>query len=121
MVERFPGDDAAANGFGRRHLHEDEMRFLYEADYPAPPDMRVPGTWRLRASGVPGPPAPTGAPRRAEIARIRSSLPDPQRNQPRFAPDSNALWTAYFERRHEEQIAATNGLEPRGRHISEGR
>ena len=46
MVERFPGDDAAANGFGRRHLHEDEMRFLYEADYPAPPDMRVSAAWR---------------------------------------------------------------------------
>jgi len=31
MAERFPGDGAAANGFGRRHLHEDEARLLYEA------------------------------------------------------------------------------------------
>ena len=30
-----------------------------------------------------------------------------------FAPDNNALWMAYFERRHEEQITATNGVEPR--------
>ena len=43
------------------------------------------------------------------------------RNQPRYAPDSNTLWTAYFERRHEEQIAATNGVEPRGRLNPEGR
>ena len=35
MAERFPGDGAAANGFGRRHLHEDEVRLLYEANYPA--------------------------------------------------------------------------------------
>ena len=33
MAERFPGDGAAANGFGRRHLHEDEARLLYEAEH----------------------------------------------------------------------------------------
>ena len=33
MVERFPGDGAAVNGFGRRHLHEDEACLLYEAEY----------------------------------------------------------------------------------------
>ena len=27
---------------------------------------------------------------------------EPLRNQPRYAPDSNTLWTAYFEWRHEE-------------------
>lgn len=43
IVERYPGDGAAANGFGRRHLHESEARLLCEADYPAAPDMRVPG------------------------------------------------------------------------------
>ena len=36
MAERFPGDGAAANGFGRRHLQEPEARLLYEAEYPAP-------------------------------------------------------------------------------------
>ena len=45
MAERFPDDGAAANGFGRRHLHEDEARLLFEAEYPVPPDMRVPGAW----------------------------------------------------------------------------
>ena len=49
MAERFPGDGAVANGFGRRHLHEDKARLLYEAEYPVPPDMRVPGAWRISA------------------------------------------------------------------------
>ena len=43
MAEQFPGDGAAANGFGRRHLHGEETRLLFEAEYPVPPDMRVPG------------------------------------------------------------------------------
>ena len=30
MAERFPGDGAAANGFGRRHLHQDEARLPAE-------------------------------------------------------------------------------------------
>ncbi|XP_044432560.1 callose synthase 3-like [Triticum aestivum] len=37
--------------------------------------MRVPGAWRISAGGVPVAPPPTGAARRAEIARIRASLP----------------------------------------------
>ena len=52
MGERFPGDGAMVNGFGRRHLHKWEARLLHEADYPAPPDMRVLGSWRLSAGGV---------------------------------------------------------------------
>ena len=31
------------------------------------------------------------------------------------------MWMSYFERRHEEQATATNGVEPRGRLNSEGR
>ena len=73
MAERFLGDGAAANGFGCRHLQEPEARLLYEAEYPGPPDMRVPGAWRLSAGGVTVPLVPEGAARRAEIARIRSS------------------------------------------------
>ncbi|KAE8802288.1 Homeobox protein KNOX3 [Hordeum vulgare] len=67
------------------------------AEYPAPPDMWVPGSWRLSAGGVPVPPPPTGAERRAEIVRIRSGMPKNSHNLPRYAPDSNALWTALFE------------------------
>ncbi|KAE8793563.1 Homeobox protein KNOX3 [Hordeum vulgare] len=115
MTERYPDDGAAANGFGRRHLREDEARLLYEAEYPGPRDMRVPGSWRLNVGGVPVPPPPTGAERRAEIAHIRSDLPENSRNVPRYAPDSGALWTAFFDRQHADQLAATNGAEPRGR------
>ena len=120
MAERFPGDGAAANGFGRRHLHEDEARLLFEAEYPVPPDMRVPGAWRISAGGVPVPPVPTGAARRAEIARIRSNLPRAAREGPRYVPDS-PLWEPYFRRRHAEQLEATNGVVPSGRLNSEGR
>ena len=74
MAERCPGDAAAANCLGPRRLHEDEARLLYEADYSVPPDMRVAGSWKLSAGGIPVPPVPTGAERRAVIARIRSSL-----------------------------------------------
>ena len=40
MAERFPGDEAAANGFGRRSLREQESWLLFQANIPAPPDMR---------------------------------------------------------------------------------
>ncbi|KAE8779540.1 Homeobox protein KNOX3 [Hordeum vulgare] len=100
MVERFPDGGAAANGFGRRHLREDEARLLYEVDYLALPDMRVPGSWRLSAGGVPVPPPPTRADRRAEIARIWSGLPESSRNLSQYAPNNNAMWTTYFDRRH---------------------
>ncbi|XBJ12198.1 hypothetical protein VPH35_016771 [Triticum aestivum] len=82
--------------------------------------MRVPGAWRLSAGGVPVPPVPEGVARRAEIARIHSSLTEEQRNEPRYAPDSETLWMMYFERRREEEIASVNGGVPRGRHNSEG-
>ncbi|KAE8799516.1 Homeobox protein KNOX3 [Hordeum vulgare] len=121
MAERYPGDGVAANGFGPRHLREDEARLLDEADYPVPPDMRVPAYWRLSAGSVPVPPPPTGGERRAEIVHIWSGLRENSRNLLRYASGSNTLWTAYFERRHADQLASTNGVEPRGRHNSEGR
>jgi hypothetical protein len=40
-------DGAANNGFGRRSLHQWEGRLLYMASYPALPDFRTPGGWRL--------------------------------------------------------------------------
>ena len=120
MAEHFPGDGATANGFGRRHLHKGEARLLFEAEYPVPPDMRVPGAWRISTDGVPVPPPPTGAARRAEIARIRASLPRAAREGPRYVPDS-PLWEPYFRRRHAEQLEATNGVEPSGRLNAVGR
>lgn len=120
MTERFPDDGAAANVFGRRHLQEPEARLLYEAEYPTPPDMWVPGAWRLSAGGVLVPPVPEGAARRAEIVCIRSSMTEEQQNEPRYAADSHHLWTSYFQRRNEEQIATTNGVMPRGRTMPTG-
>ncbi|KAE8801655.1 Homeobox protein KNOX3 [Hordeum vulgare] len=120
MAERFPGDGAAANGLDCRHLHEDEARLLYEADYPTPLDMRVSGSWLLSADEISVPPSPSGADWRAKIARIRSLLPESSSNLLRYAPNSNTPWTAYFERQPAEQLAATNGVEPRGRHNSKG-
>ncbi|XP_044392416.1 uncharacterized protein [Triticum aestivum] len=52
MVARFPSEAAAANGFGRRSLHEQESWLLFEASIPATPDMRVgPTGWRLSNGG----------------------------------------------------------------------
>ncbi|KAE8813103.1 hypothetical protein D1007_09874 [Hordeum vulgare] len=74
MGERYPDDGVAANGFGRRHMHESEARLLYEADYLVSSDISVPSSWRLSTSADPVP-APSSAPdRRAEITRIRSLL-----------------------------------------------
>jgi hypothetical protein len=53
-------DGATNNGFGRPSLHQWEGRLLYAAGYPAPPDFRAPGGWRLSASGIPIPPPPMG-------------------------------------------------------------
>ncbi|KAE8806434.1 hypothetical protein D1007_17239 [Hordeum vulgare] len=94
MVERYPVDGAAANGFVRRHLQESKARLLYEANYSAPPDKRVLNSWRLSASGIPVPPLTSGADSRAEITRIRLLLLESWQNQPRYAPDSNTSWTA---------------------------
>jgi hypothetical protein len=52
MAECFPGKGAAANGSGRRSLHDWEAPLLYEANYPAPSDFRGPSSWRLNVGGV---------------------------------------------------------------------
>nr|XP_020195236.1 uncharacterized protein LOC109781065 [Aegilops tauschii subsp. strangulata] len=80
--------------------------------------MRVPGAWRINAGGVPVPPPPTGAARRAKIALIRASLPRAARKGPRYVPESPP-WEPYFRRRHAEQLEATNGVVPSGRLNSE--
>ena len=80
MAERFPGDEkAAANGFGRRSLREQESWLLFQANIPASPDMRAgPTAWRLSAGVVPIPPVPDVDARpdifAAEVDRVRASL-----------------------------------------------
>ena len=59
MAECFPSNEAAANGFGRCSLCEQESWLLFEANIPVPPDMRAePAGWRLSNGGVPIPPLP---------------------------------------------------------------
>ncbi|KAE8793997.1 Homeobox protein KNOX3 [Hordeum vulgare] len=121
MAERFPSDGAAANGFDRRFLHEWEARLLQEANYPPPPEMCVSGAWWLRAGSVPVPSSPFGMERDTEIAWIQESLPEDVCQQPRYAPDNQPLWTAYFQRCHAEQLASINGARAlRGRHSFDG-
>ena len=122
MAERFPGDGAAANGFGRRWLHEAEARLLAAANYLAPPDMRAPGAWRLSAGGVPVPPPPRGADCVAQILAIHRDMPAEAQNDPRYALDNHATWSAHFDQRHRERLASTNGAPwVEGRQNSVGR
>jgi hypothetical protein len=63
MANNGSDDDGAANnGFGRCSLHQWEGRLLYAVGYPAPPDFRAPGGWRLSAGGIPIPPPPSTSP-----------------------------------------------------------
>ena len=87
MAESFPGDEAAANGFGRRSLREQESWLLFQVNIPALPDMRVgPTGWRLSDRGVPVPPFPDAAARphyfTAEVELVRASLTDEQLTLP---------------------------------------
>jgi hypothetical protein len=81
-------DGAANNGFGRRSLHQWEGRLLYTAGYPAPPDFRAPGGWRLSAGGIPIPLPPTGAALDAAIDEIIKTMNDEHRADPHFYPDN---------------------------------
>ena len=91
MAERFPSDTMAANGFGRRSLQSSEAWLLFEANIPAPPDMRAgPTGWRLSNGGIPTPLVPDVDARldvfAAEVDRVRSSLTEEQRALPQYAP-----------------------------------
>ena len=102
MSARYPGDAAAANGFGRRSLHEWEAYLLHEANYPAPPDVCAPSRWRLSAGGVPVPPLPvpeTPAYFHAGNEHVRASLTAEERALPEYATGNHAAWAAYFKRR----------------------
>ena len=127
MAERYPGDEAAANGFGRRSLREQESWLLFQANIPAPPDMRAgPTGWRLSAGGVPIPPLPDAVAKpkyfAEEVEVVRASLTDAQLSLPQYAADNHAAWAAYFERRQQQRLASTNGAPVvGGRQNSEGR
>ena len=77
-----PASGAAANGFGRTWLQDREACLLYEAGYPCPPGMRLPGAWRLSQMGFPVPPTPTGDERLAEIYAARERLTEEEQADP---------------------------------------
>jgi hypothetical protein len=113
MANNGSDDNGAANnGFGRRSLHQWEGRLLYAAGYPAPPDFRAPGGWRLSAGGVPIPPPPQGAALDAAIDEILEGMSDEQRADPRFYPNNYPAWNAFFRRRYERELAAYDGPPP---------
>jgi hypothetical protein len=82
------------------------------AGYPAPPDFRAPGGWRLSAGGIPIPPPPTGAALNAAIDEVIETMSDEQRADPRFYPDNWQAWTAFFRRRYERELAAYDSPPP---------
>jgi hypothetical protein len=102
-------DGAANNGFGRRSLHLWEGRLLYVAGYPAPLDFRAPGGWRLSAGGVPIPPPPVGAALDIAIDEVLETMSDEQRVEPCFYPDNYQVWTVFFRRRYERELAVYDG------------
>lgn len=109
----FNGDDGAANnGFPRRSLQQWEGRLLHQAGYPAPPDTRAPGGWRLSAGGVPIPPPPQGDALDVAIEEIRDTMSEEQRADPRFFPDNYDAWNAFFQRRHQRELASYDGPPP---------
>ena len=100
MGEHFPSDGAAANGFGRRTLHEWEAHLLFEANILTPPNMRAPGRWKLSTGGVAIPPLPDIDVRpdyfADEVDRVRVSLMEEQQALPQYATSNHEAWAEYF-------------------------
>ncbi|KAF7092808.1 hypothetical protein CFC21_095261 [Triticum aestivum] len=78
--------------------------------------MRVLGLRRLTAGCVLVPPQPDNDRFHGEIARIRASLPEEVRGHPEYTANNHMQWAAYFQCRHEEQLASTNNGPVRGVH-----
>jgi hypothetical protein len=62
--------------------------------------------------GIPIPPPPTGAALDAAIDEVIKTMSDEQRADPRFYPDNQEAWTAFFRRRYERELAAYEGPPP---------
>jgi hypothetical protein len=112
MVGYGDDDRAANNGFVWRSLHQWEGRLLYMAGYPAPPNFRAPGGWRLSAGAVPIPPPPVGAALDAAINEVLETMSDEQRAEPRFFRDNYPAWNGFFRRRYEQELIAYDGPSP---------
>ena len=79
---------------------------LCASNYPCPPGYRVPFGWSLSAGGVPVPPVPHGTARRAAITNhYYLDLTPEQRMNPRWHPDNQQTWDAFFINRRERALA----------------
>ena len=91
--------------------------------------MRVPGPtrnqcgWHLSAGGVSVPPVPEGIEREYAVGDVRRALTPEQATDPRWRAENNdAFWTAYFQRRREEDLASLgNNGAVEGRHRTAGK
>ena len=112
MADRYPGDAAARNGFGRHWLTAYECQLLHKCGYPAPPDFRVAPGWALSAGGVPVSPVPEGHDFLVQVELARSAMSAAERAYPAHHPGNHAAWGAFFEQRRQAQLAAFDGPPP---------
>ena len=92
-----------------------QVEELCASNYPCPPGYRVPAGWSLSAGGVPVPPVPQGTARRAAITNhYYLDLTPEQRMNPRWHPDNQHTWDAFFINRRERALARheEGGLPP---------
>ncbi|KAK1610216.1 hypothetical protein QYE76_033889 [Lolium multiflorum] len=74
-----------------------QVEELCASNYPCPPGYRVPAGWSLSAGGVPVPPVPQGTALRAAITNhYYLDLTPEQRMNPRWHPDNQQTWDAFF-------------------------
>jgi hypothetical protein len=105
-VERYDGDPAVANDFGRRTLHDYEDRALYEAGYMASLNMWSPCKWMLRARGIPLPPEPRVVAREAAIHQhYYGQLTPHQCADTRWDLNNHMMWNSFFRQRWEMKLA----------------
>ena len=109
MAECYPGKVVAANGSGRRWLHDWEACILYKAVYPVRPVYHVASEWRVSAGGLLMHAVPVGQDRLAEIEAFLAGMTEEEREDPRWHPDKHAAWTAYFTEHHERELVAYDG------------
>lgn len=90
-----------------------EAQALAASSYPCPPDYRCPDGWALSAGGVPVPPVPEGAARRAAItAHYYHELTPQQRRDPHWDLDNTVTWDAFFSNRRERDLVRFEGDGP---------